>query len=240
MRYVHPLAACRSFSCCSRKLGDAMGRPSLDLGIHHVLNCNILTILDVSNGSAACLKNSSIILTSSVLHIESSNDVHGSERHRIGIVRLAVSPPLCQTLNRNVTKTPEARHDHPHAARSSLATRRPSRVHCETKVVCESDLSHRLYSATYSLAQPLSNWLELFIRRLDAPGQAALTGPALDPSPTLSPFGHGPRDRSQVPVSKAAASAGSFDSALAFGQASQLHDTFPPRLAAPSGLRSAR
>ena len=179
----------------------------MHLGIHHVLTFDLQHFDDtrrverfdgMPKGFASCLKNISITLVASVLHIESSNDVHGSERHRIGIVRLAVSPPLCQTLNRNVTKTPEARHDHPHAARSSLATRRPSRVHCETKVVCESDLSHRLYSATYSLAQPLSNWLELFIRRRDAPGQAALTGPALDPSPTLSPFGRGPRDRSYV------------------------------------------
>ena len=35
-------------------------------------------------------------------------------------------------------------------------------------------------------------------RRRNVLGQAALTGPALDPSPTLSPFARGPRDRSHV------------------------------------------
>jgi hypothetical protein len=43
-------------------------------------------------GFAACLKNSSITLVGSVLHIESPSDGHGSERHRICIARLAVSP----------------------------------------------------------------------------------------------------------------------------------------------------
>ena len=50
LRYVHPLAACRSFSCCSRKLG---GSPSLHLGIHHVLTRAISTLSGVSRGFTA-------------------------------------------------------------------------------------------------------------------------------------------------------------------------------------------
>ena len=47
--------------------------------------------------------------------------------------------------------------------------------------------------------------------RRNALGQAALTGPALDPSPTLSPFARGPRDRYHV---SSGAKGGRFSRAL--------------------------